>query len=428
MLRASLLLALAAPSLAQSTVSAVRNPTPLRSAGIYHVATGTWSRTGATANLGPDVIYAATAPSGYFGTGFEEQAGVNEGILPGTTNPLGGPQDCYRVDGFTFGYCSQDSSSDWSFRFYDSYRPCDVPSAPDKCLHQASGTIEVTGVPGAGACWVVTVDLTGGAEFDMVADGGPCHPGYQGGPDEQDHFGYSLTYASASGALTGPLLSGYDPNWAPAGEGTCYLPSLTCPAGATGLGARDFFMLDDGAAYTGCHWFGGYNNTNGCGGPSQGPGAQFHLEMFTDCSNGGTCVVGDTVCDDPAQLGELTLDTPILTQDPTLTASGLAGGQFAMLLVAATAQGAASPPGAQGSVLCLDAPVGRYVSDVVALGGGDAYSLDLEDTLTGGPGFGLPGPPGGAIQAGETWAFQNWTRLGPGASRFSRGLRVQFTD
>ena len=110
-------------------------PAPLRHAGIYHVATGTWTRGGATASFGPDVIYNATAPSGYFGTGWEGDEGIDEGILPSLSNPkFAAPQDAYRIDGFEFAYCSTGTSVDWSHNFYDSYVPCDIPSSPANCI------------------------------------------------------------------------------------------------------------------------------------------------------------------------------------------------------------------------------------------------------------------------------------------------------
>ncbi|MEM8711873.1 MAG: hypothetical protein AAGG01_13050 [Planctomycetota bacterium] len=45
------------------TLAAQKAPSPTRHAGIYHVTSGTWTRTPATtAAFGPDVIYSNTAP------------------------------------------------------------------------------------------------------------------------------------------------------------------------------------------------------------------------------------------------------------------------------------------------------------------------------------------------------------------------------
>jgi hypothetical protein len=272
---------LVGPLQAQQTARSMRMPTALRDAGTYHVATGKWTRGGNAANLGPDTIYSATAPSGYFGTGWEGSEGVDEGILPSTGNPIGGPQDCYTIDGFEFAYCSTADVISWSFNFYDSYVPCDLPDNPANCLNVVGG-VSIGGLPTVSACWIVAVDLTGGYEFGMQADGGTCAPGYQGAASGLDHFGWGATWVTGNGGASGPLISGGDPNWAPEGQGTCYSPGLTCGAGATGLGAQDLFAVT--APISACFWFGGYNNPNGCGGPSVVPSAQFHLELYTDCS------------------------------------------------------------------------------------------------------------------------------------------------
>ena len=141
-------------------------------------------------------------------------------------------------------------------------------------------------------------------------------------------------------------------------------------------------------------------------------------------ANGGVV----TVCaDSGAQFGAMSCSTGKLDHGPVLRTTGLQGGQFSLFLVAAGSGSSVIPPGAQGSELCLDAPIGRYVLDLQAPSGPqDAVTLDLEATLTGGPGFGLPSPPGGVILAGATWHFQTWTRRGPGDARLSDGIAVTF--
>lgn len=63
---------------------------------------------------------------------------------------------------------------------------------------------------------------------------------------------------------------------------------------------------------------------------------------------------------------------------------------------------------------------------MTTLGPDGSFSLELESSLTGGEGFGLPEPPGGAITSASTWVFQAWIRLGNGEARLSPGLRVTF--
>jgi hypothetical protein len=393
---------------------------PVRDAGTYHIATGTWTRTGAGANLGPDVIFSATAPSGYFATNWEGAEAVDEGILPGPGNPLDGPNSCYVISGFQFAYCSNAISIDWSFTFYDSYVPCAAPGQP--CTNLA-GSTALTGMPTAGACWVVTVDLSGGNEIDMQAEGGICAPGYQGAASGLDHFGWGAVWNTLTGAPSGPLVSGYDPTWSGEGEGTCYNTGLTCPAGATGLGAQDMFGI--GTPFSGCFWFGGYENVNGCGGPARTRGGQFHLELYTDCANPcpGLCWTSFCAVNNN---GTLAITDCLLSANPLLVTTGLpVTAQFAYHLIGQGSAVISNPPGAQGDLCLGGAPIGRYNADVGPVVG-QAFSTDLVNGATGGGGGNLPNPPGGTLAPGQTWNFQTWYRIGPGQSGFSEAITMTF--
>ncbi len=214
----------------QPVVQALRITTPVKDAGVYHLGSGTWSRaTNAQANLGADVIYNATVPSGYYGTGWSGMQGVDEGILPGTGRPAPntGLQDEYLVDGWQFGYCCYDTALDVEFKWYDAYSPCDDVSTPTSCLNQTGATFLVTGLP-VGGCWIVTVDVAGtGYEvcFQAEGGGGGCHPGYDADPN-RDSFGWGATYLHPGTAFTGPIFAGYDDIWATPGRETCYNPTL----------------------------------------------------------------------------------------------------------------------------------------------------------------------------------------------------------
>ena len=96
--------AIATPALGQ--IEARRTPGPVRDAGVYHAATGTWERGGVSTNISPDAIYRNDAPSGYFGNGWEGCWTIDEIVLPGTSNPNGGLVEGYFVDGFQFSYLS----------------------------------------------------------------------------------------------------------------------------------------------------------------------------------------------------------------------------------------------------------------------------------------------------------------------------------
>ena len=78
----------------------------------------------------------------------------------------------------------------WDFAFYDSYMPCDLPSAPGNCVNLA-GALPTVALPAGGFCWVGTLDLSlGGYEICMEADGGSCAAGYDGGGLGLDAFGW----------------------------------------------------------------------------------------------------------------------------------------------------------------------------------------------------------------------------------------------
>jgi hypothetical protein len=436
MLRSSLIAAsavvLCATSSAQQQVQARKIISPVRDAGIYHVATGTWTRTGSKANLGPDTIYSATAPSGYFGTGWEANLGIDEGMLPGTSSV--GTQDAYNIDGFAFSYCSLADTLTWKYEFLSSYVPCDLYGADAANCQEVAGEVTVSGLPTGGGCWIVTIDLAGGGEICIESDGGSCAPGYQGGGLDLDHFGIGHFWTTGNGGTTGPILDGYDPNWAPFGDGTCYQTATTCAAGNTARGARDFFAIDEGAVGPGCYWFGGYNNTNGCGGPSQGPAAQFAMELFTDCAatcepgGGDDCAVN--YCNDAADgnEGDLTIDTCTVNGGPgnTLTVSNAPSAQFGYAMIAAGQGAISNPPGAQGTLCVGPGGIGRYVKDLQATGGSGGYDVNIYDSVTGGGGGGIPASAGGGtLTAGDTWNFQCWNRIA-GSSTFTAALTVTF--
>ena len=188
MLRSSLIsasaLLLCATASAQDTLQVTKTG-PIKNAGVYHMASKTWTRNpGGAANFGPDTVYANDAGSGYFwwdpaggwGGGALDTDGnpmpsetLDEGRIPRTYNadgvpwtPLGsgsggvgtsgdpgaigagiggytGLADHagYVVDGFEFSYCADDLSADFSYHhdFIESYTICgggvgiDVPGS-----------------------------------------------------------------------------------------------------------------------------------------------------------------------------------------------------------------------------------------------------------------------------------------------------------
>lgn len=414
----------------QQQVQALRVTMPIKDAGIYHLATGTWTRgSGSTANLGPDVIFRSDAPSGYFAVGWEGSEGVDEAILPSTSNlNVAGLQDTYRINGFQFAYCSSGGGVAWRFKFYESYTPCDDPDQPANCIN-ANATFCLQGLPGMG-CWTVTIDLMGGFEFSLEADGGACAPGYQGKETDLDHGGWGATWFSTGGGGVGPILAGGDVKWAPEGDGTCYQPGLTCAAGASGLGARDLFGI--GTPFNGCYSFGGYNNTNGCGGPSQNPAADFAMVYFADCTVPGEPCPDAIICDDDAlNVNHLVIDACDCSVGSInialIDCHGSFEGRTAYLLIGQGSTVLTDPPGAVGGLCLGGAIIGRYSQDAGAITGG-VHNTDVLNALSGGGGGGIPTIGGNlCTPSGQTWRFQAWHRDIPGnPSRFSQGLEVTF--
>lgn len=415
-------------------------PGPVRDAGVYHVATGTWTRAGdAQTTLSPDAIYRNDVPIGYFGAGWEGCWGVDEIVLPGLDHPRGGAQNAYVIDGFDFVYCKSGAGSiDWVFGFYDSYVPCDDPSAPANCIAEKPPFL-VAGLPGGSACWLITLDLTGGAEICLAADGGSCAPGYQGGAQGLDHAGIGLGWFTSDGGLAGPALAG-EPTWFPPGEGTCYDPDFSNPCAlaiATGLGAQDFFSLsshDPGAfgfancAFgSGCYFFGG-QPMNVCG-PAWGPIMQFQFRLFADCT--ATCSPGGgaagVYCDEsqnPNNHGDVWIETldSSATAIPLWLEAASSAGQFAALLVGDGNAVISQPPGSVGDLCVVGGSCfGTYDLDVVQLDAQGRGVVPLKKTSSSPCGGGVTFAPG------ASWNFQWWHRQPQGQpSTFSAALAVTF--
>jgi hypothetical protein len=258
-------LILASTGFAQQTLQAKQVPARLQKAGVYHVATGTWTH-GSQETLTPanKRFYLNSANSGFFGV---MGVGVDliwtdEGCVPGsghtgTALAKDGPFEIQSID---FGYCSNALGAfaqTGGFLFYDLYASCTNPASLTPIANLGFA------VPGAGTsggnCWLVTFDLTASsAAFNMSDDG----DGVFDSTTSLDNFGWTLIMNDAgSGGFNGPLLRG-DPNAFPYGDGTYYQNSGATYA--TGLDTRDQFWLSDPTAtyVNGCYWFGGYAGGN----------------------------------------------------------------------------------------------------------------------------------------------------------------------
>ena len=454
---------LCATAYAQDQLATVRRAGPIRDAGVYHVATGTWTRSASgTANLGPDTIYKNTAPSGYFTTAGLETAQdnvqlVDEGRIPTFGGSIvGADRTTYELNGITFSYCTEVAAPTVrvTFSVFESYLPCSLIST-DRPTTQFSGSAIGTGLPGGGApganaCWTVTLDLEGVGEFCVEGDGGALAPGFDNDLN-LDSFGFSWEFTGQFGQATGPMIAG-DPNFTATvpgsilgigGTGTYYSTGVPSCAD-TGLDTQDFLALD-GDVFGGpaCRFFGGYKNTNGCMTQTNTPYASLSYSLIAAAGECDLEPPNEAFCD-PAGVNSSGTSAAIsAVQTPPsanlagirLTATGgptLPGGGFGFFLVSSN-NSASLPIGA--GTLCLASPQGRYSPATGGLGNSfgqfdsNGDFVNLAGTSTTGFGFDvpvqLPNPPGGNITAGSTWHFQLWYR-DTGIVNFSNGVSVNF--
>lgn len=367
MLRSSLFtasaFALVASAAAQSSSPAFRNATPItgpvKNAGTYHLATGTWTRAAnsVVANFGAsDNVYSNTADYGYYepgiGPGPAAAAPLGQlldaAAIPGTTNPatfaLGGPdREDNLITELNLGYCDFDLNAGvagWTLDFYDDYAPCTFPPPAPK------GTVVLTGFPSNG-CWIVDIDLTGGFEFTLQADGGATAPGFDNDP-ALDSIGISYRYTGTGTGNAGPILCGdpaaTDTGWLAGGppttgSNTYYGEVGGCPGSGSGYQNTDNFHIEDTFASgfpSGCYFFGGYSNSNpDCVSAltaADTPYSGFWMEMS---STGGDappisqagCIGAVTSTGAPA-ICQVFGDIVAANDDAVLTASGLPANQF----------------------------------------------------------------------------------------------------
>ena len=212
-------------------------PGPVKDAGVYHLATDTWTRAGNHENLGPKVLYCNTASTGFFG-GMGIAADLvwtDEGRIPSSGGHPNAKSDSYLVNGFSFAYCSSVAGNpqQGSVLFYECYAGC---TDPQSLSAVASFPFTVPGGGSTSACWIAAFDLTGTLlEFQLSGD---CDGTFHG-TSALDNFGWTLILEDqGSGGFNGPTLTG-DPNNFAYGDGT-YYQSSGAYAG-TGLGTVDFF-------------------------------------------------------------------------------------------------------------------------------------------------------------------------------------------
>jgi len=211
-------------------------------AGVYHVATGTWTHgaMGSSTSTGTvgggvsglaatssQILYNCTSGATFSTSMTPGEIFTASGRVPSTSSPescwnpfsipvgsaMGSVQGCadsYAVEGFQLGYCSQVAGNATAIQvaFYQSWNPvCSSgPIAPP-----TGGPINLAAFPGVTAgnpsgCWIVDIDLTASSQaFTMLADGDGAYSA-----NTDDAFAWSISFPSILGPSTtaGPLIAG----------------------------------------------------------------------------------------------------------------------------------------------------------------------------------------------------------------------------
>jgi hypothetical protein len=291
---------------------------PVKDAGVYHLGLGTWTRHApATPTFGPDILYANTCNTSYFGAQAQNETWSDEGRVPSDSGPVLPPDvnhgcnPSYEVNGFQIGYCTNLASNfSCTVGFQENYVACSLANPQHAFV--------LAGLPGAGsapqACWAVTIDLAAASHsFSMLADGIGSFP--SGGSPTQHLFGwqFSTTAAVGSPSHSGPIIAGHggppmtncsgvdgtDWDRLPGAPAPTWPTNLTSgnyiqpngPEDGRGMDTQDVFRVDGSTTLpSGCYSFNG------------NPLASFHLRLFSD----GPCVV--CLCNDecvPGTVGVL---------------------------------------------------------------------------------------------------------------------------
>lgn len=310
------LVLLASAATAQQQMQARPVQSQLKDAGVYHLATGTWSRGQVTTGT-PKVLYTNSANTGFFGVMgvAADLIWTDEGRIPSTSGHSGATADSYVVQQMQIAYCSSVAGpQNGGIIFYDCYTACtDILGLTPIAAFGFQ-------VPGAGAgsvgCWLVTFDITGTSlEFKISGD---CDGSFDG-TSALDNFGWTIVL-NDQGTVggNGPFLNG-DPNNYAYGDGTYYQnPGASY---GTGLGTADQFWLNDitGTFGNGCYWFGGY--------PAGNPFSSFWLTLVGVDNGGGIgtkyCSANNNSTGAPADISATSLTPVSLTAAPVPNQPGI---------------------------------------------------------------------------------------------------------
>lgn len=237
--------------------------TELRYGGVFDVVTGTLQpASGAAPDSIGGVVYANNCPTGQFAPLLSGSTVIDDGEIPSTTAPAPnvGFNQSYTITSFDISYCTRELrvqsggvGATVRVRFFEDHDDCQSLASAGTPV----ADFTLTGLPasaqaGVLSCWIVTVSLTGGAEFCMRADADGVHDG----TPNADGFGYALSMPNQTGTTTatvgGFVLAGdlTQPGFCAAGDGTAFKNPGNL---GTGLGNGDLYYREgSGAQSSGC--------------------------------------------------------------------------------------------------------------------------------------------------------------------------------
>ncbi len=393
---------------------------PVKDAGVYHVATGTWTRgISAVALAGPEVIYDNTCTVGFYVGLPAGSDNLDSGRLPSTNSPssassLTGLYDDYEVNGFTVAYCTfEPSVTSLGLGFYDCYAACDNAGAGYPTPTAAFNLVNVPGGSAVGSigCWIITFDLANTTlTFNL---GGDCDGVYDN-VASTDSFGWSWTQSiPTTGSNAGPILAGdplgfFNASCGGVGGGTTFPGAAAGPG--TGIGNLDQF--EAAGSLSGCFFFGGYSAAN--------PYSGFYMQLQGDQGNPSQSNTGNAYCFGDGtgatcpcagfgQPGQGCLNTTG-TNGATLTATGnafLSADTFQLSIVGV--------PGAKPGILLRGANqlAGNPVGDGLLCAAGQSARSQVQITSAGATTYtNFQGNPFGAtaFTGGAATNYQFWYR------------------
>jgi len=310
----AILLILLASSFGEAAEAQLVQPkpitSPVRDAGTFHMASGTWSSPAGGPAVGNAwAIYDNSCEVGYYvglGLGL---ATVDSGRVPSTSD--GGLTHCYEVSAFRFGYCSyQDPGGanggleSFVLAWFDCYDACSA--AVTTGTASPVQAFLLSNLPGGGTdstqgCWLITFNLANSTvTFPLAGDGN----GNFDNVASTDHFAWWFEpQLFPTGSDAGPIIAGDPLQFLPTSAGQCAGAGSGAegegtdhpgwgPSSGAGTGIGELAYLGMGVApLTACYWFGNYANNTG------NPLAAFYHELWGGAGN--NCRGCDYIPDPP---------------------------------------------------------------------------------------------------------------------------------